>query len=378
MRGEQNRVRSMPVTSDLSSSPAAEDAPASRAFPVPGSGNRTDQVDALVDAFLAELGNLSGEFGVASASSFPNTPPPEIIDFREGESSDASEDTGTAQRSESEEGQVVHDLVSIATPGPSEGELPQAAGLTAGSETADVDFGPSQAETAVRQDASVPPCSPEAPVKADSTVYTPQGELIHPPHSGPLPLTDAAPALLFQEKRKDRPSFYRAAILALISLAVLAAGYFFLGSTRPNRLQPDRSNSQPAPAAAPARTDSPGDGDIPIWPARSDHLPVPAGEAIPVQPDAGVLQITQPVPIREVMPPYPKEARSLRIDGPVEVDVSADLDDTGKVLRATAVDGPEAFRSAAEEAMMKWSFKPAADKGVNIRSTVRVTIVFKP
>ena len=86
--------------------------------------------------------------------------------------------------------------------------------------------------------------------------------------------------------------------------------------------------------------------------------------------------ISPAVAIQKVTPRYPTEAKRLGVKGAVELD--ADVDTDGKVVRALAVSGPLLLRSAAEEALLKWRFKPAQRGGIKLKSTARVSVVFNP
>jgi outer membrane biosynthesis protein TonB len=52
------------------------------------------------------------------------------------------------------------------------------------------------------------------------------------------------------------------------------------------------------------------------------------------------------------------------------------IDDQGKVAKATPVSGPAIFYNAAVNAAMKWRYRPASINGVNVSSQSRVTMVF--
>ena len=378
MRREQKRVRSTEIRADMSLVRANHELIDDQTCPTPDTESRPDEVDALVDAFLDELTALSGECGIVSTPSSATTAPQEAgIGTGAGVSSAGS--VGIVLPSEPEATPFEQNAEFVRTPDAPEVSQSNVAGLTPPLEKNAGEAGRSLTEPPVPHESSLPIYSSAAEAGADEPLDVPPAEPPNPAAASPSLREDMPLSGLFQGARMDRPLLCRGVILAVLSIAGLAAGYFFFGFTKPIAPKSDRSNAQPTPAApAPARADLPGESEMPIWPAGSDELPIPRTGVTMVQPDAGVLQIVQPVAIKKVMPHYPKEARGLAIDGPVEIDVSADLDDKGHVLRATAMEGPEIFRSAAEEALMKWSFKPAADKGVNIRSTVRVTIVFNP
>jgi TonB family protein len=70
-----------------------------------------------------------------------------------------------------------------------------------------------------------------------------------------------------------------------------------------------------------------------------------------------------------VAPVYPEIAKRMRIAGIVKVEATVDLD--GKVTDVKTLTGSRALSSAAEDAVRKWTFAPAAAK-----STVNVEITF--
>jgi protein TonB len=80
-------------------------------------------------------------------------------------------------------------------------------------------------------------------------------------------------------------------------------------------------------------------------------------------------------PVVRVQPTYPTIARMQKVSGIVEVD--AYINEKGDVVRAQAVSGPMLLRAAAEEAVMKWKFKPASINSVNIASQARISVSFK-
>jgi TonB family protein len=68
-------------------------------------------------------------------------------------------------------------------------------------------------------------------------------------------------------------------------------------------------------------------------------------------------------------------ARKSRITGTVVVDVQVDV--RGKVTKATAISGPAILRAEAENAVLRWQFRPANVEGIAVPSTSQVSIVFK-
>ncbi len=84
--------------------------------------------------------------------------------------------------------------------------------------------------------------------------------------------------------------------------------------------------------------------------------------------------VSPAVAIEKVAPRYSAEARRLGVKGTVELD--AEVDANGKVVRVLAVSGPLLLRPAAAEALLKWRFNPAQRDGINLKSTARVSVVF--
>jgi protein TonB len=94
--------------------------------------------------------------------------------------------------------------------------------------------------------------------------------------------------------------------------------------------------------------------------------------AVPIPPTPK--SATPPVVVSRVLPAYPDMARRSRITGTVVVDV--EIDDQGRVVKATPESGPLLLRADAVSAVLKWRFKPATLNGANISSTSKVSIIF--
>ena len=62
----------------------------------------------------------------------------------------------------------------------------------------------------------------------------------------------------------------------------------------------------------------------------------------------------------KVAPVYPELAKRMKIEGAVKVEASVDAD--GKVTDVKTISGNHALAVAAEEAVRKWKFVPAASK----------------
>lgn len=101
--------------------------------------------------------------------------------------------------------------------------------------------------------------------------------------------------------------------------------------------------------------------------------PPPAEAAAPPSPPVS-RTVLPAEPVKKVAPVFPAIARARKVGGKVEVE--AEINDNGDVFRAKAVSGPDLLRSAAEEALMKWKFKPASVGGVNVQSKARIIVNF--
>lgn len=85
-------------------------------------------------------------------------------------------------------------------------------------------------------------------------------------------------------------------------------------------------------------------------------------------------RVEQPVLISQVRPVYPEMARRMHLTGTVLLDIR--IDGQGKVVKATPLTGSPLLRSAAEDAVMKWRYRPASIDGTTIQSQRQVSIVF--
>jgi len=80
------------------------------------------------------------------------------------------------------------------------------------------------------------------------------------------------------------------------------------------------------------------------------------------------------VPISRVSPVYPELAIRARTSGNVVLDLQ--IDKSGRVVKATPVEGPSVFYDAAVKAVMQWRYRPATIGKANVASKTRVTMVF--
>lgn len=69
--------------------------------------------------------------------------------------------------------------------------------------------------------------------------------------------------------------------------------------------------------------------------------------------------------IKKVQPAYPDEARAAGVSGLVRVQLL--ISEEGRVIEATAIEGPEQLRDAALDAARQWTFKPTTLSGQAVR-----------
>jgi TonB family protein len=69
--------------------------------------------------------------------------------------------------------------------------------------------------------------------------------------------------------------------------------------------------------------------------------------------------------LNKVAPAYPEEARAARVSGKVEVQVI--ISEEGRVIKASAISGPEMLREAAVQAAKEWVFKPTKADGLPVK-----------
>lgn len=82
-----------------------------------------------------------------------------------------------------------------------------------------------------------------------------------------------------------------------------------------------------------------------------------------------------PVPVTQARPRYPAELRQAGIRG--EAGVLLTVSTTGKVAEVTVLRATdERFGTAAREAVLKWTFKPAQRNGAPVACRMYVPIVF--
>jgi TonB family protein len=101
---------------------------------------------------------------------------------------------------------------------------------------------------------------------------------------------------------------------------------------------------------------------------------LPDAPTVRLDPRAAVLIPAQA--IRRVQPEYPLVARGSNAGGTVLVLLMIDSD--GSVISAKAIEGPNMFRRAAEDAARKWKFRPATRGGQLIESEQTIEFRFEP
>jgi TonB family protein len=82
---------------------------------------------------------------------------------------------------------------------------------------------------------------------------------------------------------------------------------------------------------------------------------------------AGTARAGDVKPLFRVQPFYPEEAKEKRIDGAVRVE--ATVDESGAVIEAVAIEGPEMLRPPSVHAMKQWQFSNAMGKKVVLTIT---------
>ena len=138
----------------------------------------------------------------------------------------------------------------------------------------------------------------------------------------------------------------------------------------PAPLAPDA----PAPQPADTRETAPDSATV-----RIDNRPSPAA-AGPAAAATAAVPANRPTPPRLVTggaPDYPRELRSAKIGGTVEVTVT--IDAAGRVKSAQSLSGPpQLLRAAAEAAVMRWRYQPAMLNGVPVQVETSLRFVFDP
>ncbi len=135
---------------------------------------------------------------------------------------------------------------------------------------------------------------------------------------------------------------------------------------------------EPAPVPVPAAVEKPAAAPVPDSSAavleKKPVPPLPAPPASAAPPPAEPRSLVAAVPISQATPAYPELALRTRASGSVVLELQ--VDEQGKVTKATPVGGQNIFYNAAVTAAMKWRYRPASIGGVNVRSVSKVTMDF--
>lgn len=78
--------------------------------------------------------------------------------------------------------------------------------------------------------------------------------------------------------------------------------------------------------------------------------------------------------INRVTPAYPAIARQINASGEVQVQIT--INEEGRVIEATALNGHPLLRTPAEDAARRWSFKPTTLNGKPVKAQGVLTFVF--
>ena len=130
-----------------------------------------------------------------------------------------------------------------------------------------------------------------------------------------------------------------------------------IGAAPPESLKPETSKPESKPAPSPTSPAQPG----------------PNSQTEAVKPtDGGILNSKA---LELPAPQYPAEAKRVHASGEVQVQVL--IDETGKVVTAYALFGPESLRPAAVAAAKQARFAPTVVEGVTVKVSGIITYDFK-
>ena len=124
-------------------------------------------------------------------------------------------------------------------------------------------------------------------------------------------------------------------------------------STKPESIKPESKPQQPQASASPARAETAAPSDA-------------------VEPSEGGILNSKAIQLPE--PKYPAEAKKIQASGEVQVKIL--VDETGKVISAEALFGPESLRQAAVDAAKLARFKPMIVNGVAVKVSGILTYHF--
>jgi TonB family protein len=84
--------------------------------------------------------------------------------------------------------------------------------------------------------------------------------------------------------------------------------------------------------------------------------------------------VLQGFAIKKVQPFYPAEAKAAQVQGAVQVQIT--INESGEVIEASAISGPQLLRDAATTAAKQWVFKPTEIEGRAVKVQGIVTFNF--
>lgn len=114
---------------------------------------------------------------------------------------------------------------------------------------------------------------------------------------------------------------------------------------------------------------------VTLW-AQSESTSNPAGaKAKRVRLSAGVAQQNL---IHKVVPPYPREAKEIRLQGAVVL--NAIIDAQGRIAELTAVSGRKELVPTAVEAVRQWRYRPFTLQGepIEVETSIIVNFTLAP
>jgi protein TonB len=79
--------------------------------------------------------------------------------------------------------------------------------------------------------------------------------------------------------------------------------------------------------------------------------------------------------IAKVPPEYPQIAKQLKMEGPVELDVT--LGEDGSVAQVTIVSGNPVLTRAGADAVKRWKFAPYKEDGKPVKAVAPLVLSFK-
>jgi TonB family protein len=144
--------------------------------------------------------------------------------------------------------------------------------------------------------------------------------------------------------------------------------------------QPSRTNEQSQPVPSAQQQNPVPPQESPASPRAEGYLSSRAAvrpEPMPIEPGAVRVpsSVMQANLLSSRVPVYPESARAMEIEGPVEVE--AVISRMGTVQYAHAISGDPHLRAAAEEAVMKWRYKPYVINGTPVQAVTQVRINFR-